>query len=115
MTVTKELRWKDLTAEEQEVAVSCGRLTNPKDFNYHRVEGELYATDDEHAWIATVPWEFNEEYEEAFDVVEEDDDAYISAACLIPISTDKELSEEEACVKYLGVNPSHVSDFSVGF
>ena len=114
MTLTKELRWKDLTAEEQKVAVSCGRLANPKDFNYHRVAGELYASSEEHAWIATVPWEFNEEYEEAFEFLEEDEEAYISGACLIPITTDKELSEEEACVKYLGVNPKHVSDFTIG-
>lgn len=115
MSITKELRWKDLTADEKEAAVSSGKLTNPEDFNYHRVVGELFAVDEEHAWIATVPWEYNEEYEEAFDVVEEDDDAYISSSCLIPITTDTELTEEQVCKEYLGVNPSHISDLSVGF
>ncbi len=114
MAVTKELDWGDLTTAEQEAAVSCGRLTNPQDFQFHRVAGELYATDDDAAWIATVSSEHSEEYPDAFDGIAEGDDAYISAACLIPVTTDVELDEDKVCTEYLGVNPSHVTDFSVG-
>ena len=54
MSITKELRWKDLTEVEQNEAVSCGKLSNPEDFNYHRVLGELYAADEEHSWLVSI-------------------------------------------------------------
>jgi len=118
MAGTKELRWKDLTAEEQEVAVSCGRLTNPQDFNYHRVLGELYAVDENHSYSITVPPEFADEYEDHDDAYfgdDDDEEAIISGGCLIPITTDKELEEEAVCKEYLGVNPAHITDFTIGF
>ena len=114
MAATKELDWKDLTKAEQEAAVSCGRLSNPQDFNYHRLSGELYATDDDSAWIVTVSSEYSEEYEDAFDGIPEGDDAYVSAACLIPVTTDVELDEDTVCSEYLCVSPAHVSDLTVG-
>jgi len=114
MTLTKELRWKDLTKEEKQVAVSCGRLANPEDFNFHRVAGELFACDDESAWIATVPVEYSEKYPDEYFGFNDDEDASVSASCLIPITTDQELTEESICRDYLGIDPKHVSDFTVG-
>ena len=114
MAVTKELDWGDLTESEKEAAVSCGRLSNPQDFQFHRVAGELYACDDEAAWIATVSSEHSEEYPDAFAGIAEGDDAYLSAACLIPITTNVELDEDKVCSEYLGVSPAHVRDFTVG-
>ena len=114
MTATKELKWKQLTDEEKHAATTCGRLSNPEDFFYHRVLGELYACDDEQAWLATVPVEYSEHYPDEFFGYNNDQDASVSAACLIPITTDEGLRYESACKDYLGVDPKHVSDFTVG-
>ena len=117
MSITKELRWKELTEGEQNEAVSCGKLSNPEDFNYHRVLGELYAVDEEHSWLVSISVDYADvdEYEEFFAYESEGDDGTTSGSCLIPITTDKELTEEQVCKDYLGVNPAHVSDFTVGF
>ena len=117
MAITKELKWKGLTAEEQEVAIRCGKLTNPKDFNYHRVLDELYAVDEEHAWLVSISADYADvdAYEEFFEFADEGDDGTTSGSCLIPITTDTELTEAQVCKDYLGVEPAHVSDFSVGF
>ena len=114
MPVTKELKWKHLTDEEKHAATTCGRLNNPEDFYYHRVLGELYACDDEHAWLITVPVEYSEHYPDEYFGFDGDEDAHVSASCLIPITTNEELTEESACKDYLGISPEHVSDFMVG-
>ena len=116
MAGTKELDWKDLTKEEQEAVVSCDLLTNPQYFNYQRVSGELYAVDEDHAYQATVPPEFSDEYEDdAYFGDADNEDAIITRGCLIPITTEEELAEEIVCKEYLGVNPAHITDFTVGF
>ena len=117
MTATKELRWNDLTAEEKEVATNSGILANPKDFNYHRVLGELFACSDDHSWTATVGTEHSDKYPDLFGWMDADDDsdAYATGAVLIPITTDVELTEEQICKNYLGVELADTKDLTVGF
>lgn len=116
MAGTKELGWEDLTAEEQEVAVSCGLLTNPQYFNYNRVLGELYAVDEDTTYQATIPPEFSDEYgDDAYFGDDENEEAILTRSCLIPITTGEELEEEIVCKEYLGVNPAHITNFTIGF
>ncbi len=115
MAGTKELGWKDLTGEEQEVVVSRDLLTNPQYFNYQRVSGELYAVDEDNAYQATVPPEYSDEYDDAYFGDAGDEEAIISRSCLIPITTEEELAEEIVCKEYLGVDPAHITNFTVGF
>ena len=117
MAITKCLKWKELTSEEQEVAVSCGKLTNPKDFLYHRVVGRLFAVNEDHAWIVNISAEYADvdAYEEFFEFADEGDDGITSDSCLIPITTDQELTDDEVCKDYFGIDPAHITDISVGF
>ena len=55
------------------------------------------------------------EYEEFFAYVSEGDDGITSGSCLIPITTDEELTDDEVCKDYFGVDPEHIIDISVGF
>ena len=117
MATAQELRWSGLTQHEQEVATSCGKLANAEDFNYYRITGNLFAVDEEHSYIVNIDAEYSDvdAYEEFFAYVSEGDDGITNGSCLIPITTDKELTEEEVCKEYLGVDPEHISDFTIGF
>jgi len=118
MARTKELGWKDLTVEEQAVVVSRAVLTNPEDFSYQRVSGALFAVDEDHTYQATLPPEFSDEYEDDDDCwfgVDGTEEVIITRGCLIPITTDRELAEEIVCKEYLGVDPAHITNFTVGF
>lgn len=108
----KGLKWKQLTEEEKAAVISSGRLDNHEDFGYSRVAGELYALDEDHAYLLIVPAEYEDAYPNFYF---DGDDARPSRACLIPITTDTEPSEDAVCKHYIGVDPEHVEDFTVGF
>ena len=108
----KEIKWKQLTEEEQAAVISSGRLDNHEDFGYSKVAGELYALDEDHAYLLMIPIEYEDEYP---DLYFDDEYARPSGACLIPITTDDEPSEEIICKHYIGVDPKHVEDFTIGF
>jgi len=115
MTITKGLNWNDLSSDEQVLVNSSGRLDNPKEFNYHRVAGQLYACDEDNAYQITVPAKYSDEYEDEFFGADGDEDAIVCGACLLPITTDAELAEAVVCTEYLGIKHEHISDFSIGF
>lgn len=115
MTITKELNWKDLSSDEQALVIGSGRLDNPKEFNYHRVVGQLYACDEDNAYQATVSAKFADEYEDEYFGTNGDEDAIVTGSCLIPITTDAEPEEALVCVEYLGIKPEHIIDFTIGF
>ena len=115
MTITKELDWSDLTSDEQTLVVSSGRLDNPEEFQYHRVAGNLFACDEDNAYQATVSAKYSDEYEDEYFGTDGEDDAIVTGACLLPITTDAELAEAVVCTEYLGINPEHITAFTIGF
>ena len=116
MTITKELSWKDLTAEEQAEVVKSDRLTNPEDFSYCRLLEQLWALNEDQAWLVEVDVEFADQYPNEYFGANDDENAHMSGSCLIPITSEEELEDEDViCRQYLGIDPAHVVDFTVGF
>ncbi len=116
MAITKELSWKDLTAEEQAEVVKADRLRNPEGFSYCRLLEQLWALNEDQAWLVEVDVEFADQYPNEYFGANDDENAHMSGSCLIPITSEEELEDEDViCRQYLGIDPAHVVDFTVGF
>ena len=116
MTTPKELKWKSLSKEEMDAAIKSDRLTNPEDFGYCKLLGQLWALNEDNTWQVQVNFEFADQYPDEYFGADDDENTYVTGASLIPITGDAELEDEDViCREYLGIDPAHVLGFTVGF